>query len=310
MAITPQAIKDQEFQSKFRGYDTVEVKAYLELVAEEFFELLEKMRQQEQEIVDLVQAKELGEEIKKRLEDDVEASQRTVEELRKDIAARDEKIAEIQKDQEELQTALDDFEQERTELEEEVSAAEGRVSEIDEKLQESKNACEGLRNRVKMLEEQNHELKTAEVDFKQTIGAAQRFVDDLTTRTQAESDALKAESEAEAAEMLHAARVQIENLRLEAYATLSRLPEEIERLSKQRSQIREDLRSILTRHLEEIDSYSDVEVEIKHYDYDELFPGDENLVDNEDANEDAIEDELDNISMDLILEDLPLSEEK
>lgn len=30
MAITPQAIKDQEFQVKFRGYDTVEVKAYLE----------------------------------------------------------------------------------------------------------------------------------------------------------------------------------------------------------------------------------------------------------------------------------------
>jgi len=36
MAITPQAIKDQEFRVKFRGYDEIEVKAYLELIAEEF----------------------------------------------------------------------------------------------------------------------------------------------------------------------------------------------------------------------------------------------------------------------------------
>ncbi len=50
MAITPQAIQDQEFQSKFRGYDTVEVKAYLELIAEEFYELLEQVRQQFDEL--------------------------------------------------------------------------------------------------------------------------------------------------------------------------------------------------------------------------------------------------------------------
>ena len=44
MSITPQAIKDQEFQVKFRGYDAIEVKAYLELLAEEFFELHEQIR--------------------------------------------------------------------------------------------------------------------------------------------------------------------------------------------------------------------------------------------------------------------------
>ena len=49
MSITPQAIKDQEFQVKFRGYDAIEVKAYLELLAEEFFELHEARSRQDEE---------------------------------------------------------------------------------------------------------------------------------------------------------------------------------------------------------------------------------------------------------------------
>ena len=44
--ITPQIIKDQEFQTKFRGYDPIEVKAYLDLIAEEFFDLQERCRLQ------------------------------------------------------------------------------------------------------------------------------------------------------------------------------------------------------------------------------------------------------------------------
>ena len=48
--LTPQSIKDQEFQTKFRGYEPIEVKAYLELLAEDFFELTEKNRVQAEEI--------------------------------------------------------------------------------------------------------------------------------------------------------------------------------------------------------------------------------------------------------------------
>jgi len=48
--LTPQAIKDQEFQIKFRGYDAIEVNAYLELLAEDFFELTEQNRIQADEI--------------------------------------------------------------------------------------------------------------------------------------------------------------------------------------------------------------------------------------------------------------------
>ena len=97
MAIIPQAIKDQEFQSKFRGYDPIEVKGYLELVAEEFFELLEKVRQQDEEIEVLSQEKGLLEEMNVKLEADIETALQTTEDVRKESLAKDEVRAELKR---------------------------------------------------------------------------------------------------------------------------------------------------------------------------------------------------------------------
>jgi DivIVA domain-containing protein len=295
MAITPQAIKDQEFQSKFRGYDTVEVKAYLELVAEEFFELLEHMRKQEDEISELNREKELAADIKQNLEDDIAASQRTVDELRREVASYQAKEEEFNKDLEEMQTALEDFEQERKEYEEEISATEGRVSEIDEKLQESRAEIEGLRNKIEILEEQSQELRKEEVDFKRTIGAAQQFADDLTRRTEEKASAA-----------LQAAQQEIEELRREAFETLSRLPEEISQLSEQRRQVREEMRGILTKHLATLDDYPDGDITVKTYEYDELFPN-ASIISDEQEPEGG--DELDDLDLDLSLPAQPDTEQ-
>lgn len=284
MAITPQAIKDQEFQSKFRGYDAVEVKAYLELVAEEFFELLEQMRKQEQEIAELQQEVELSGEIKQNLEDDIAVSQRTVDELRQELAAYQAKEEEFNKDVEEMQTALEDFDQERSEYEEEISATEARVSEKDEKLQESRAEAEGLRNKIEILEEQNRELQKGEVDFKRTIGAAQHFADDLTQKTEEKTSAA-----------LQAAQEEIEELRQQAFETLSRLPEEISQLCVQRKRVREELREILTKHLAELDNFSDQDEEITTYEYNELFPQITLL----DSGQESESDELDDLDLSL-----------
>lgn len=307
MAITPQAIKDQEFQSRFRGFDTIEVKAYLELIAEEFFELLEKVRQQEEAIGDLERQRELAEEVNKRLEGDCEAAQRTIEELRLSLTEKDSRQAELQKEFEELQTALDDFEQERKEFEEELSEAEARVSERDELLRASRLEMDSLRNKISFLEEQHKELKQGEIDFKRTIGAAQRFADDLMDKTRRETEELLRQSEERAQEMLRASeeksnqalqatRDEIERLRQAAYAELSRLPEEIERLSRQRKQARDELQAILTRHLEELESFSAVEEQVVRYDYEELFQKIEFPED-----DDGSLDGLDAIAMDLTL---------
>lgn len=271
MAITPQAIKDQEFQTKFRGYDTIEVKAYLELVAEEFFELLETIRQQEQKLEELENERQMVKDLNKTLEDDLEAAGRTSSSLRAEIEQKEQREKEFAKELEEMQTALDDFEQERKDYEDEVSEAEGRVSEVNEQLTAAKVEIESLRNKIGMLEEQNRELKQGEVDFKRTIGVAQRFADDLRERSRKEAEEMLRASEEKANEALRTVRDEIDRLRRDAYAELSRLPEEIDRLNQQRRQVREELKQSLSKYLEELDCFEAVEEDVKHYEYDQLF---------------------------------------
>ena len=271
MAIIPQAIKDQEFQSKFRGYDPIEVKGYLELVAEEFFELLEKVRQQDEEIEVLSQEKGLLEEMNVKLEADIETALQTTEDVRKESLAKDEVRAELEKEIEELQTARADLEEEQKEWEEEVIAAEGRLAEIEEKLKKSESRNDGLQQKIELLEEQLNEFRGEEFDFKRTIGAAQRFVDELKARAEEEASDLIQSSEEKASAALQAARDEIERLRQDAFAELSRLPEEIALLNQQKKQVRQELRATLSSYLEKIDSFSEVDETVKEYDFDELF---------------------------------------
>ncbi|MBE0584584.1 MAG: DivIVA domain-containing protein, partial [Desulfofustis sp.] len=324
MAITPQAIKDQEFQSRFRGYDTVEVKAYLELIAEEFFELLEKLRQQEEENGDLTRQRALAEEVSVRLENDVEAAQRMVEELRAAVAEKEARLADLAKEIEEMQTALDDFEGERKEFEEEISEAEARVSDRDELLRQSRAEMDNLRNKIAFLDEQNRELKKEEVDFKRTIGVAQRFADDLMEKTRVETEELIRQSEQRAQELLRsseeksaralqAARDEIERLRQDAYAELSRLPDEIEQLNRQRKQVRDELQAILTSHLEQLESFAGGDDDVARYEYDELFQkidfSEPDEFDEQESKDPEQLDELDAITMELPLSEDPFGPE-
>ena len=271
MAITPQAIKDQEFQTKFRGYDTIEVKGYLELIAEEFFELLEKIHQLEGEVGALSSEKELLEEMNKKLETDIETALQTTDDVREKSTEKDAERSELEKEIEELQTAQADHEAELKEWEDEVVAAEGRVQEIEEKLRESQSEVDVLQKKLEMLEEQNKELKDEEIDFKRTIGAAQRFVDDLKANAEEEASTLLQSSEEKAAAALQAARDEIERLRQDAFNELTRLPEEIAQLNRQKRQVQEDLRKTLHDYLEQIESFSEVEDTVKEYEFDELF---------------------------------------
>lgn len=307
MAITPQAIKDQEFQTKFRGYDPIEVKGYLELVAEEFFELLEKVRQQEEEIEVLSQEKGLLEEMNAKLEDDIETALKTTEDVRKEGLEKDEARAELEKEIEELQTTQADLEEEQKEWEEEVSTAEGRVAEFGEQLRKIESEKGGLQNKLEMFEEQIKELKGEEIDFKRTIGAAQRFVDELKASAEEEASELIQSSEEKASAALQAARDEIERLRQDAFAELSRLPEEIALLNQQKRQVQGDLRETLHSYLEQIDSVSEVDETVKEYEFDELFqkielPDDIAATSDEEASVHNTSDELSDEGEELDLE--------
>ncbi len=244
MSITPQLIKDQEFQVKFRGFDPIEVRDYLETIADEFFELQERVKEQLEELEGLREEKETFENYNSSLETDMQFTRKISEELKDGCSQKEEKIQELTKEIEELQLRIDDIDQEKAEQEEEVSAAEARIKEAEEALQAVTEEKETLDRRVALLQEQNNDLKKEEVDFKSTLATAQRFAEDL-----------KEKSRIEAEEMVAAAHAEINKIRDDAQADLERLPREIEELKNKRGKVKQELKGILETYLETLDVF-------------------------------------------------------
>ncbi len=244
MTLTPQLIKDQEFQVKFRGCDPLEVRDYLETIADEFFELQEQCKEYLEELELLRKEKETSEDYNSSLETDMEFTRKISEELKEGCVQKEEKLKELSKEVEELQLRIADMEQENVERDEEVSAASAKVEEAEAALKEAETEKESLRAKIELLREQNSELKKEEVDFKSALATAQQFAEDL-----------KEKSRLEAEEMIAAAKAEIEQIRDDAHAELTRLPVEIAALKKKKSEVKEELKSTLESYLETIDVF-------------------------------------------------------
>ncbi len=273
--LTPQAIKDQEFNIKFRGYDAIEVKAYLELLAEDFFELTEQNRIQGEELESY--AADLGSMQKRKDgpagegEGGDDDSEDIRFELDDDPKAKDQQISDLKAELEKLQETV-------TTLEKENKEYLDKMAEMEEKVAEN----EVLRGKIAVVEEQNKELKKEGLDFKTTILAAQKFADNL--RKTSEEDALK---------LMEEAIDDVEKFRSEAHAELARLPKEIDELKQKKNQVREELRAILQTYLDELDTQAS-----------ELMGKDDDLADLFQTillpeKEDADMDDIDSIDMKL-----------
>ncbi|HIQ36680.1 MAG TPA: hypothetical protein EYH36_01600 [Desulfocapsa sulfexigens] len=244
MALTPQLIKDQEFEQKFRGCDPLEVRDYLEVVANEFFELQEQCAEQLEELETLRDAKEKSEKYTGSLETDMEFTRKVSDELQDSCTQKEEKIKELTKEVEELQLRVADMEQEDTNHDEEISTMEAMIAEVEELLKESEKEKNVLNSKIEILKEQNEELRKDEVDFKSTLASAQRFAEEL-----------KEKSRIEAEEMIAEAHAKIEKIRDDAREELERLPREIEILLKKKGEVRAALKATLEGYLETIDVF-------------------------------------------------------
>jgi DivIVA domain-containing protein len=268
MAITPQLIKDQEFQIKFRGCDPLEVRDYLESIADEFFELQEQCKEQLNELKILRKAKETSETYNSSLETDMEFTRKISEELKDGCAQKEEKVKGLISEIEDLQLRIADMEQENGERDEEVSAASARIEEAEVALKAAETEKDSLRNKIEMLQEQNTDLKKEEVDFKSTLATAQQFAEDL-----------KEKSKIQAEQMIAEVNAEIKTIRDDAHEELERLPREIDVLKKKKREVKADLKSILESYLEAIEVfYPDDEEEdtaspesAKDIEIDELF---------------------------------------
>ncbi len=285
--LTPQAIKDQEFQVKFRGYDAIEVKSYLELLAEDFFELHEQSRVQVEEIESLVAEQESTQRAKERLESEVKAGQENSEEIQSEIEDgykhKDQKIEELKAQLEESKKAVEDLEEKNNNLEEEVAKLQQDLFSSAEEKTEKLGDLEKLQAKLEQVEDKNRELNKEGVDFKTTILAAQSFADNL-----------RETSERDARSLMDEARTEVEQFQAEAQEELTALPKEIEALKKKKVEVHDELRAVLESYLENLNSSSQRNYVEGEDDLSDLFqsiqiPGDE----------DVDPDDIDNINMDL-----------
>ena len=262
--LTPQAIKDQEFQIKFRGYDAIEVKAYLELLAEDFFEVTEQSRVQAEEIEALRAEQESLVREKETLIAEVKASQDNADGIQSDIEeGYKHKDLEIQ----ELKDKLAVAEQKAEELQQENGIQTEKIEELEEQLtgdlglgSQDQAELDKLRARVAVLEETNNELKKEGVDFKTTILAAQKF-----------ADSLRATSEADAAQLLENARLEVETFKADAEAQLAHLPKEITELKEKKDRVKEELKNSLLAYLKALDEFPDESIAPDGDDLSDLF---------------------------------------
>lgn len=285
--LTPQAIKDQDFQVKFRGYDAIEVKAYLELLAEDFFELTEQSRLQAEEMEQLRADLEVLKRENENLAAEVRLSQENTEGIRSEIDQgyrhKDEEISTLKALLEEERATVRVFDEKN-------QALQSKIDELEEKLmggagtaRREQAESEKLRAKVELLEEQNRELKQQGLDFKTTILAAQKF-----------ADSLRQSSEEEASRLMEKARADVQKFRTEANAELSRLPKEIEKLNQQRIKIREELRAMLHSYLDALAIFPEEESAGKEDDLSDLF---ESILLPDAENSDS--DDIGSINMDL-----------
>ena len=284
--LTPQAIKDQEFNIKFRGYDAIEVKAYLELLAEDFFDLTEQNRLQVEEIEALAAEQESLQKENDALAAEAEASRENTEGIQSEIQEgykhKDQEIIDLKAELEEFKEMVGVLENENKEYVE-------KVKELEEKLVEDENVgvkeqaeIEMLKNKLELVEEQNQELKKEGLDFKTTILTAQKFADNL-----------RQTSEEEAEKMMQEARDDVEKFRNDAHAELARLPKEIDELKQKKMEVREELRVTLQSYLTALDAFSSEDSE-KDDDLSDLF---QSIQIPDGKNVDS--DDIDNIKMDL-----------
>ncbi|MDO8946761.1 MAG: DivIVA domain-containing protein [Desulfocapsaceae bacterium] len=245
MSTTPQIIKDQEFQLKFRGFDPIEVNAYLDVIADEFFELQERCRLQVDDLQVLHEEKEELEQQKISLQASSAEARKMAEELRQSGLRMEQRLAVSIKEAEGMHATVARLEEEKKVQAEALNSAEARIHEAEEDLLREMSEKEALGHKIELMEEQQREARKNEVDFKSTLVAAQKFCDSLKEKSKQEAD-----------QLLETARTEITNLREAAHAELSRLPEEIKTLQEKREEVRKVLRTTLESYLQNLDVFA------------------------------------------------------
>ncbi len=260
MKFTPDEIAQKSFPTKFRGVDPVDVKDYLELIARHTFELQEQVKVQAQKITDQDKELELAAGEKKSFDDVIDVFKDNIAKLKTELGEQKGRASRLAGDYDKIKGLAEGLQQERETLKTELSRAQTRLSEVESKGRMSQAALEELRRKLVVLEAENADLKTASMRHQQVTDEARNRADELIEK-----------SKEEAARLIAVATEEIEQLRGEAVQEIYQLKDDLETLRAQRSRLRDEMRALLTSHLDRVDEFSAERMQVNRSEHDDLF---------------------------------------
>ncbi len=273
--LKPQAIRDQEFEIKFRGYDPIEVKSYLELLADDVFELIEDKRILQDKLDAATGAKERQARVMGALEplegiddltsdfdDGVEDREETLEEVQAKLVHAKSRvetlttenmgylsqIGDLSKQLEIFEKDSAEEQKEREKLMKQVTLLTQQNAELREqsvKITQESSDMQRLSVEIGRLRDENVRLKEEEESLKKTLVSAQNF-----------ADSMRSEAEKEAAGMIDEAKMEVDAINGQLEESVARLSAEIEALEEKKKEVLSELREILEGYLAALDQAS------------------------------------------------------
>ncbi len=270
--LKPQAIRDQEFEIKFRGYDPIEVKSYLELLADDVFELIEDKRilqdkldaatgarERQARVMGALEPLEGIDDLTADFDEDVEDREETLEEVQAKLVHAKSRvetlttenmgylsqIGDLSKQLEIFEKDSAEEQKERESLMKQVTLLTQQNAELREqsvKITQESSDMQRLSVEIGRLRDENVRLKEEEESLKKTLVSAQSF-----------ADSMRAEAEKDAAGMIDAAKTEVDAINGQLEESVARLSAEIEALEEKKQEVLSELREILEGYLAALD---------------------------------------------------------
>jgi len=260
MTISPEEITGRTFQLRFRGVNPDEVKEHLEMLAGEFAALQKRFAELEQTAGDQKKELERAADDQKGFEDVTAVFKDNIEKLKSEIRVKEQNGSELLRELERMKRQVQDLAVERDGLKHELSGKATQLSELESKYRMSRAAVDELRRKQAQFETERREMT-------ERTGEREQELADLRVKY----TALAEQSRTDSSRLVEAAQEEIERMRSQASLEMVQLKDDVETLAARRIQIQDELRDLLTGHLQRLDAFASGERERSQERYGELF---------------------------------------
>ena len=239
MTVTPQSIRDTEFQVKLKGYDKVEVRTCLDQIAEEYLGLMEQLEIRDQNLETMTKH---NNELLTRgslLSQKFSEIRETIGKLKIKYQYEKKRSAKQHRDNEGLQVTVGQLRSENNKLAKKLGLADIHLKELSSGLALEKSRSSKMHERLRLLEEQNHQGQKDAENLRGKLKETKKY-----------SEEMMEESERQASEIFNRVRKEIAQIRAEAKKELAYYPAEIKRMREEHARVKEQLLAIAQKYVD------------------------------------------------------------